>query len=90
MLRERIGHSTSSQVVRASPGLTVFDVCRLMLQHQTGAVLIVEGDRLVGIFTERDAVYRVLARGLDPRALAVAEVMTAQPVTIDPQARRCC
>ena len=85
MLRERIGHSTGSHVVTAAPGMTVFDVARLMLERQTGAVLIVDADRLIGIFTERDAVYRVIAQGLDARAVAVADVMTAPPVTIGPE-----
>jgi len=44
----------------------------------------VEDERLVGIFTERDAVVRVMARGRDARATQLADVMTAPPLTVDP------
>jgi CBS domain-containing protein len=46
--------------------------------------MVVEEKRLVGIFTERDAVFRVLAKGLDPKAARLAEVMTASPQTTGP------
>jgi CBS domain-containing protein len=56
-----------------------------MAEHRCGSVLVVERDRLLGIFTERDAVERVFARGLDPLLTLLAEVMTAEPDTIGPQ-----
>ena len=55
-----------------------------MAKRNVGAVLVVDGSRLVGILTERDVVFRVVGAGLDPRATRVAEVMTASPVTIEP------
>ena len=47
--------------------------------------MIVENDRLIGIFTERDVVVRVVARGLDARTTRVADVMTPSPITITPE-----
>jgi CBS domain-containing protein len=64
--------------------ITVSDAARLMKQHHVGALMVVEGDRLTGIFTERDVVFRVLAEGRDALATRVFDVMTASPRTIDP------
>ena len=55
-----------------------------MARRSVGAVLIVDDGRLLGIFTERDVVFRVVARGLDPAKITIAEVMTADPKTIAP------
>lgn len=72
------------KVLKASPDTTVQKAAKLMVEKNVGAVLIVEGDALVGIFTERDAVFRVVATGLDPAATPLAEVMTRSPCTIAP------
>ena len=56
-----------------------------MARKNVGAVLVVEDESLVGIFTERDGVFRVIAKGRDPRATLLAEVMTAAPKTVDPE-----
>lgn len=73
--------------IRQRPaGATVREACRLMAEHRCGSVLVVDGDRLVGIFTEGDAMARVFARGLDPDLTVLAEVMTADPDTISPDA----
>jgi len=86
MLRERIGHSTSGQVVTVTPHASVLEVAQLMLRRGVGAVMVTDGAVLEGIFTERDALFRVLAPGLDASGVAVADVMTREPVTIEPQA----
>lgn len=70
-------------LLTADAGLPVVDAARLMRTQKVGAVLVVEGERLVGIFTERDALFRVVAEGRDPRTTLVGEVMTANPTTID-------
>ena len=63
---------------------TVSEVARQMRDREVSAAMIVAGNRLVGIFTERDALFRVLAAGRDPRTTAVGEVMTKDPQTIHP------
>jgi CBS domain-containing protein len=65
------------------PGtMTVREAAQLMKSKHYGAVLITEGDELLGIFTERDAVFRVIAAGRDPETTKLAEVMTRSPQTI--------
>jgi CBS domain-containing protein len=70
--------------VTANAEITVSAAAQLMQQHHIGAVLICEGERLAGIFTERDALFRVIAAGRDPASTRVAEVMTRDPRTITP------
>src|SRR5258706_11575991 len=70
-------------LVSVEPGMTVRAAAQLMASEKIGALPVVRDGRLAGIFTERDALVRVLARGLDPDTTSVAEVMTADPVTID-------
>ena len=75
----------TEKLVTAAPATTVSDAARLMASHNVGAVLIVESDRLVGIFTERDAVFRVVAPGRDVKTTPIAEVMTKSPQTVGPE-----
>ena len=70
--------------ITAAPDATVSQAARLMASRNTGAVLIVENDQLIGIFTERDVVFRVIAPGLDPQQTHLKEVMTANPKTLGP------
>ena len=70
--------------VTAPKSVTVLDAARVMRQHNIGALLVVDGTRLVGIFTERDALFRVLAEGREPQATRLGDVMTSQPQTIHP------
>ena len=63
---------------------TVTQAARVMREHKTGALLVCESGRLVGVFTERDALFRVTAEERDPHTTRVSEVMTADPQTISP------
>jgi len=63
--------------------MTIGDAARVMKRHRIGAIMVVEGDRLSGIFTERDALFRVLAENRDQSTL-VRDVMTRDPLSIHP------
>lgn len=69
-------------LVSGSPDMTVRAACRLMAEKKIGALLVVEGKRIAGIFTERDALNKVLAGSLDPDKTKLAEVMVHEPRTI--------
>jgi CBS domain-containing protein len=73
-----------SKILRAAPETLVSKAAKMMAAKNVGAVMVVEGDRLVGIFTERDVVFRVVAPGLDAGATRLADVMTHAPRTIGP------
>ncbi len=70
--------------VTTSSDITVAAAARLMKQNRIGALLVVDGGRLAGIFTERDALFRVVAEGRDPSVTRISEVMTRNPRTIEP------
>jgi len=72
------------KVLMAPPETTVSKAAKLMAGRNVGAVMVVENERLVGIFTERDAVFRVVARGKDAQTTQLADVMTTRPLTVDP------
>lgn len=67
------------------PDATIQLACQRMWERRVGAVLVTQGGTLVGIFTGRDAV-RTLAEGKAPAETALADVMTAKPDTIAPDA----
>jgi CBS domain-containing protein len=71
-------------VLKAPPKTLVSKAAKLMADKNVGAVMVVEDERLVGIFTERDIVFRVVAQGLDARTTRLADVMTPAPDTVDP------
>jgi CBS domain-containing protein len=66
------------------PRSTVLEAITLMNKRRMGSVLVMEGDRLVGIFTERDVLTRVVTARFDVSKTPVSEVMTRQPVTLQP------
>ncbi|MAE66853.1 MAG: inosine-5-monophosphate dehydrogenase [Phycisphaeraceae bacterium] len=63
-------------VFTVSPSTTVLDAAKLMNEEHIGAVVVVDGEQVAGIFTERDVMRRIVARQLDPSTVAVCEVMT--------------
>ena len=72
------------KLLTAPPDTTVSKAAKLMANKNVGAVMVVENELLIGIFTERDAVFRVMAQGLDAKTTRLADVMTAAPQTVDP------
>jgi len=62
---------------------SIADAARLMKQHAIGALMVVDEGELVGIFTERDVVFRVIAADKDPKSTRVASAMTPKPRALD-------
>jgi IMP dehydrogenase len=75
----------SHEVVAVHPGDTVLHAANLMNERNIGGVVVLEGDQLIGIFTERDVLRRVVAPGLDPATTPVAAVMTTPVITCKPE-----
>jgi CBS domain-containing protein len=67
-----------------APNTLVTECVRTMTAKKIGALVVMDGERLVGIFTERDALNKVLAAGLEPGKTKVSEVMTKDPFSIPP------
>lgn len=64
---------------------TVSEAARTMTENNVGIVAVLDEDRLIGVFSERDAVRRVIDRGLDPSATEVEQVMTRELLVADEQ-----
>jgi CBS domain-containing protein len=70
--------------VTAPATITVGEAARLMKQSHVGALMVVDDGKLAGVFTERDALFRVIAEGRDLNTTRVCDVMTPNPRTIHP------
>lgn len=70
-----------SEIVTVTPASNVLDAAQLMNERGIGAVLVMEGGELLGIFTERDVMRRVVATQRDPATTPVREVMTTSLIT---------
>lgn len=79
-LLELNGH----EVIAVHPADTVLHAANAMNQRNIGGVVVMDGDRLAGIFTERDVLRRVVASGLDPAKTQVSAVMTTPVITCKP------
>lgn len=74
----------SSNPTTCEPQASVVDAAKVMAKEDVGAIPIVEGDRLVGLVTDRDLVMRVLAEGRDPGSTMVGEIASRDLVTVSP------
>jgi CBS domain-containing protein len=81
-IRQILAHKPD--VYSVPPDATVFDALRLMEQRNIGALLVMKGDSLVGIFSERDYARRMVLHGRTSRDTPVREVMTADVFVIPP------
>ena len=83
LLREPVGALPVKTALVVSPETTVTEAMRRMQDEHTGCVLVTddgtENSKLMGIFTERDVLFRIVDRGRNPAALPIGEVMTAKP-----------
>lgn len=73
-----------SHVHTVSPSATVLDATRTMNEHRIGGLVVTQEGRMVGIFTERDVLRRVVAEQRSPAAVSVAEVMTTDVICCPP------
>ena len=69
-------------IYSVGPDVSVTQCVRRMNELKIGAMLVMEDDKLTGIFTERDAITRVLGAGLDPNSTKISAVMTESPVWV--------
>jgi CBS domain-containing protein len=67
-----------------SPDALIFDAIKLMAEKNIGALVVMAGDRLVGVFTERDYTRKVALQGRSSRETRVREVLSPQVITVEP------
>jgi CBS domain-containing protein len=74
-----------ASVVSLEPGTSVVDAAKRMIQQEKGPLPIVEGERPVGIVTDRDIIAHVVAEGRDPTSMTVEDIASQELVTIGPE-----
>ena len=74
----------TKEIVSLTAEASVREAARSMREHNIGAVLVMETERLQGIFTVADMAYRVVAQDRDPDSTPLGEVMTTHPDTVAP------
>jgi CBS domain-containing protein len=74
---KRKGH----QVFSIGPDATVLEAARIMNEHRIGGLTVLKDGKIIGMFTERDVLNRVVAKQLNPVATKVQDVMTSPVVT---------
>ena len=82
-IRHILAHK-GTHVHAIDPQATVSQAVEVMNELHIGSLVVIDGDELVGIFTERDVLRRVVAACVDPRTAPVATVMTRDLVTVEP------
>lgn len=73
-----------TKIVSIRPDATILEACRLLTEHRIGAVLILDGDRVAGVFSERDLVRAVVEQGSSCLDVALSSVMTRNVLTCKP------
>ncbi|MGH3051689.1 MAG: CBS domain-containing protein, partial [Gaiellaceae bacterium] len=74
----------TSNPTACEPRASVVDAAKVMAQEDVGSIPIVEGDRLIGVVTDRDIVIRVVAEGREPQSVTVGDVASRDLVTVSP------
>jgi signal-transduction protein with cAMP-binding, CBS, and nucleotidyltransferase domain len=74
--------ANNSVIRTVAPDILVFDTVRMMNQHKIGSVVVIENGRVVGIFTERDVLMRIVAADRNPHSTRVDQVMTGDPICV--------
>lgn len=68
-----------------SPDISVFDALKQLADHNVGALMVMEGDKLVGVFSERDYTRKVALEGRSSKDTKVRDIMTSQVLTVTPK-----
>jgi CBS domain-containing protein len=74
-----------STVYSTDPQASVLEAVQKMNQHKLGALVVMDGEQVVGIFTERDVLMRVVGEGRNPRSTSVGMVMTNEVICVPPE-----
>lgn len=80
ILRDKVG-----DVIRIEGDATVFEAVKMMVEANVGALLVTDGDEIVGIFTERDYLRRIAVEGRRSRTTLVSDVMSAPVICVTPE-----
>jgi CBS domain-containing protein len=82
---KEILQAKSHKLLSISPDASVFDALKLMAEKEVGALVVLDGERLAGIFSERDYARKVILHGKSSKDTAVREIMTHKVICVRPE-----
>jgi len=77
-----VKNAMTKRVMITKPDVTVREIAKVMTRYRIGSLLVVENDKLVGIVTELDIIWKVVSGNLDPNTTLVRDIMTKKVVAI--------
>lgn len=80
-LVKHVLESKERQIISIAPDLSVFDAIKLMADHSVGSLIVLDGDKMCGIVTERDYARKVIIKGRSSESTSVSEIMTTDVLT---------
>lgn len=83
-VRQILDSKRKSQIISVSPDATVFEALQVMASLEVSAVLVLQNEHLVGIFTERDYARKLILQGRSSKETRIGELMTQNLLTISP------
>lgn len=83
-LHQILNDKKHKEVISIAPNRPVFDALVILAEYKIGALAVMEGDKLVGIFSERDYAREVILQGRSSKTTQIVEVMTAKVITGKP------
>ena len=81
-IQQLLASKKHQEVISIAPHRPVFDALVVMAEYEIGALMVLEGEKLVGIFSERDYAREVVLKGKSSKTTAVSEVMTANVISV--------
>ena len=81
-IQQLLATKKHQEVISIAPHRPVFDALVVMAEYEIGALMVLEGDKLVGIFSERDYAREVVLKGKSSKTTAVSEVMTSNVISV--------
>jgi CBS domain-containing protein len=83
-LQQVLNDKKHKEIISIAPHRPVFDALMILAEYKIGALAVMQNDKLVGIFSERDYAREVVLQGRSSKSTAIAEVMTAKVITAKP------
>jgi CBS domain-containing protein len=83
-VRDILNNKHNKEVYTISPNITVFNALNIMAEKNVGALVVTEGKKVIGMFSERDYARKVILRGKSSKELTVAEIMTTNVLFVTP------